>query len=421
MLTAKFESAARYCCLAMLVGLSFTTAGANLALAGFIVCAIFSKKWVTDFHVIWRNPVGQASLLCFAMLCVSQVWADVDAELSWAWISKYKKLLLIPLAMPFFQDRKCKVLLFKTLFFSLLAGLVVSYTNYLGWTGIGDCPSMGCSAHTYITLGVLNCLLFVTAIVLLRTEDMLSKKMFLGVVVVLSWANVLFILPSRTAQILIFILTMWIPFAFWGTDAVDARKKWLGLGFALVLLAAASVAIYSNKNSRLSDSIQRIGEHKLEAINSTDNTISVDVRFEFYRKAWILISEKPLLGWGAGAHEPKLKSMSAQGKTDNERFVFSNPHNEYLTWFIQTGLVGSLLFLYWLYVVIRSSMHIKSDDERLILQGWLLIFTIGCFLNSFLLDFSEGYMTALLIAALSPSFLKKESSVSEPQHDIGRK
>ena len=421
MLTMKFEDVARYCCLAMLVCLSFTTAGANLALAGFIVCAIFSKKWITDFHVIRRNPVVQASLLCFAMLCLSQVWADVDAELSWAWISKYKKLLLIPLAMPFFQNRQHKVALLKALFLSLLLGLVVSYTNYLGWTNIGDCPARGCTAHSYITLGVLNCLLFVVAFVLSRTEAVLANKMFFWIVVVLSWANVLYILPSRTAQILIFILTMWLPFAMLVAHADGKQTKWIALCCSVIILAVTSAAIYSTKSSRLADSIQRIGEHKLEAFKSTNESVSVDVRFEFYRKAYILIAERPLLGWGVGAHEPKLKSMSAEGNTVNESLFSANPHNEYLSWFIQTGLVGFLLFLYWLYVVIRSSMHVKNDEERLILQGWLLIFAIGCFLNSFLLDFSEGYMTALLIAALSPSLLEKESSVSEPQHDIGRR
>jgi len=407
MLAKKFESAARYCCLAMVVCLSFTTAGANLALAGFIICALLSKKLLTDFHVLWKHPVAQASVACFLLLCLSQFWSEVGAGLSWVWISKYKKLLILPFVMPFFQERKNKVFLIKTLFFSLLLGLFISYSNYFRWTDIGDCPAMGCSVHTYITLSALNCLLFVIACVFLTGETSPIKRLFISAVVFLAWVNVVFISPSRTGQILIFVLIMWFPFAMWSKRIIDKRKKWVFFIYGLMVVVFSLTVIHSTKGSRLADSIQKIGAHKADAFKSTNNAVSVDVRFEFYRKAWVLISEKPLLGWGAGAHEPKLLSMSAQGKTESERFVFSNPHNEYLSWFIQTGLIGLLLFLHWLYVVWRSAMRVVNADERLILQGWLLIFTLGCFLNSFLLDFSEGYMTIFLIATLTPFRFKE--------------
>jgi O-antigen ligase len=402
LMNINFENAARYCCLVMLASLSFSTAGANLALVGFLVCAIFSKKWLDEFRWLASSSVAKASLLCFALLCLSTGWSEANWALSLAWISKYKKLLILPLIMPFFQERKDRVVFVNVLFFSLLSGLAVSYLNYFGWTSIGDCPEVGCSTHSYITLSMLNCLLFLVSLALFSSDVDFRKKLFYGLCMLLSAVNVIFVLPSRTGQILFFILLVWLPFAIWAGGVVNARRKWAGLVVSLLLISISLATLQTMKGSRLIESIEKIGAHKVEVFKANNDAISVDVRFEFYRKAFILIQQKPLLGWGAGAHESEFLRMSAQGNTPNEQFKFANPHNEYLSWAVQTGLIGLVVFLYWLFAVWRKSMQIVNADERLIFHGWFLIFTVGSFLNSFLLDFSEGYMMVLLIAALIP-------------------
>jgi O-antigen ligase len=402
MMNINFENAARYCCLAMLACLSFSTAGANLALLGFLVCAIFSKKWLQEFRWLVSSSVAKASLLCFALLCLSTMWSEANWAFSLAWISKYKKLLLLPLIMPFFQERKNRVVFVKVLFFSLLLGLTVSYFNYFGWIRVGDCPEVGCSTHSYITLSMLNCLLFLVSLALFSSEVSSWQKFLYGLCMLLSAMNVIYVLPSRTGQVLFFILLVWSPFAVCSERFVDARRKWVSFVVSLLLICISLVALQTMKGSRLVNSIERIGTHKLEAFKSNDHAVSVDVRFEFYRKALVLMQQKPLLGWGAGGHEPEFFRMSEQGNTPKEQFKFANPHNEYLSWVVQTGLFGLAVFLYWLFVVWRNSMRIVYRDEQLIFHGWFLIFTVGSLLNSFLLDFSEGYMMVLLIAVLTP-------------------
>lgn len=301
-MSINFETAARYCCLAMLACLSFSTAGANLALVSFLVCGALSKKWIHDFHLIASSSVAKASLLCFLLLCISLIWSGVDLAVSLAWISKYKKLLILPLVIPFFKESKDRHLFIQVLFFSLLQGLVISYANYFGWTRTGDCPNMGCSTHSYITLSALNCLLFVNAFALFKVEASPNRRLFLGLCIIFSAVNLIFISPSRTGQILFFILIAWLPFAIWGGNAAHVRKKWIGALVALSLICIAFVALNAVKGSRLSESVDKIGAYKVEAFKSKNEEVSVDVRFEMYRKALALIQAKPLLGWGVGAH-----------------------------------------------------------------------------------------------------------------------
>ena len=414
MTSSLFENYARFSLVAMVVCLSISTAGANFALAGFLLCALLSRTLWRELQKVLQVPIAQVSLGIFVFLIFSVIWSEANTAMAWQWVSKYKKLLLIPLAAPFFYQQMHKALILKWLFASLLLGLSISYLNFFGLTSIGDCPSMGCTAHAYITLSVLNILLLIMSSVFSYATKVLSHRIFFLSVAIASAVNVAWVLPSRTGQLLLLALIVSLPAAVWVFDRHSGRQKiYLALLSTLAIVSIFFAAISLNQGSRLGDSLKKISAHKEESFTSTDSEVSVDVRFEFYRKTLSLIVERPLLGWGAGGHEPELKRLSEQGVTANERFIFANPHNEYLTWAVQTGLLGLACFLFWLFTVWRHAFKIEDPAHKLIMLGWLLIFTLGNFLNSFLLDFSEGYMTVLLIAVLMPFQSQRPCSTEE--------
>jgi O-antigen ligase len=395
----------------MLACLSFSTAGANLALVGFLLCALLSRTLWRELLKVVQAPIAQVSLGIFVFLTLSVIWSEADTATAWQWVSKYKKLLLIPLAAPFFYQPEHKILILKGLFASLLLGLCISYLNFFGFTSIGNCPSCGSTMRHYITLSVLNSLLFIMSCVFLYATKTPSHRVFFLCVAIASAVNVAWVLPSRTGQLLLLALIVSLPAAVWLFDRHAGRRNiYLALLGTLAIVSIFCAAIFLNQGSRLGDSLKKITVHKEQSFTSTDSAVSVDVRFEFYRKALSLIEQRPLLGWGAGGQEPEFKRLSEQGVTANERLVFANPHNEYLTWAVQTGLLGLACFLCWLFIVWRQAVRIEDPAHKLIMMGWLLVFTLGSFLNSFLLDFSEGYMTVLLIAVLMPFKSNKQST-----------
>ncbi len=396
------EDYSRYCIIAMLLGISISTAGANFALAGFLVFALLSKKLQNEFHSIIESPITRASLLLFVILCISVAWSEAQAGIAWQWVSKYKKLLLIPLVAPFFQERKHKILFFKGLVGSLIIGLFISYSNYFGITSIGNCPSYGCSTHSYITLAMLNCLLLIiSSAYLFFSATPKKNKLYAFLLATLTLINIMFVLPSRTGQLMVLCLVASFPIFVWGRPEYADRQKKRNLLICMVLLMGVlGGGVFISKGSRLVESIQKLVVYKQEALKSTDLNVAVDVRSEMYRKTLVLIAEKPFLGRGAGGQEAELIRMSSQGVTQNERYIFANPHNEYLTWTVQVGVLGLVVFLYWLMTVWRQALKVEDSFDRAIMVGWLLIFTLGSFFNSFLLDFSEGYTTALLTAVL---------------------
>ena len=238
----NFEQAARYCCLTMLVCLSFSTAGANFALAGFLFCALLSQKLWSELRKVLQTPLAKISLGTFVFLTLSVMWSDADT--AWQWVSKYKKLLLIPLAAPFFCQQEHKALILKWLFASLLLGLSVSYLNFFGLTSIGDCPSMGCTARNYITLSVFNSLLFIMASVFSYATKVSSHRIFFLSVAIASAVNVAWVLPSRTGQLLLLALIVSLPAAVWFFDRHAGRQKiYLALLSTLAIVSIFFAAI----------------------------------------------------------------------------------------------------------------------------------------------------------------------------------
>lgn len=399
----NFEHYARWCCIIMLLGLSLSTALVNFALVGFLFFGFLSNKRTQILDFIIKNSLAQYSVVLFVIILLSAGWSDAGSNVALHWVSKYKKLLVIPLMMPFFQIDDHKKFFLNGLLFSLLVGLLISYSNYFGLTNIGPCPNVGCSTHSHITLSMFNCLLFLLAIGLSFSAKTLLKRRFYYAVAILSAINVAWVLQSRTGQLMVFTLIVYLSFALQEFKHKSLRgKRWLRLLIAASVVGVLTIGVFIKKESRFADSIQKISAQKAESFKSTDTTVSVDVRFEFYRKTIALIAQKPLLGWGAGGHEPELLRLSEQGVTDYERIIFSNPHNEYLAWTVQTGLLGLACLLLWLFTVWQHASRLEDPVHKLLIMGWLLIFSLGSLLNSFLLDFSEGYMMVLLIAVLIP-------------------
>ncbi len=71
-------------------------------------------------------------------------------------------------------------------------------------------------------------------------------------------------------------------------------------------------------------------------------------RAEVWKTAWAAGLQKPLLGWGIG-NTPLALKETALKETNNLRFqIVDSSHNLFLDWFVQTGAVGLILFLFLL-------------------------------------------------------------------------
>lgn len=399
----KYDDLARYSLMLMVMCLSHTTAGANVALLAFLIFGFLSKRWNSLPSLVYRNSYFLLPILLFSLLALSLLWVDGGVDVGIPWLTKYKKLLLIPLAYPFFVSADEKRLFLKALFISLFIGMVISYLNFVGLMNYGDCPTTACTSHTQITLGALNNLLFILSIYyLMLDEDSVKWRFFYLLTSLFAAYSILFILGSRTGQLTFFVIFLWITYKFIHSNAwAKSNSKYIYI-VSFLMLSIFIYFVISQKDSRLTAMFYKIFMYKGAALNPGEAAVSIDIRTEFFRKVFLLISERPIVGWGVGGHEPELLRMISLGVTREQQFTFTNPHNEFLLWTVQLGILGLLFFCFWLQVIWSYTKRTINSNEIFILQSWLIVFVIGCMFNSYLMDFTEGYMTVLLLSILIP-------------------
>jgi O-antigen ligase len=75
---------------------------------------------------------------------------------------------------------------------------------------------------------------------------------------------------------------------------------------------------------------------------------------------------------------------------------------------VQAGLIGMALYLYLLGRQWWETRHL-TGEEQLMARALVLTMAVGCLLNSFLLDHTEGHLYAYLTALLFAPLLRSES------------
>ena len=77
-------------------------------------------------------------------------------------------------------------------------------------------------------------------------------------------------------------------------------------------------------------------------------------------------------------------------------FALNNPHNQYLLFSLQVGLVGVLVYLVYYASVMRHTL-IHSPMPAVV-WSFFVAFAVGNLFNSFHFDMSEGVLFALGVA-----------------------
>ena len=102
---------------------------------------------------------------------------------------------------------------------------------------------------------------------------------------------------------------------------------------------------------------------------------------------WQLVEKSPVIGYGTGSEEYILKEKYFDNKFYRSFLLGLNAHNQYLSFLLNTGFVGLVLYLFILYSAIKVAF--KSNDFLLMSFVTALIIVS---LSENILDVSKGVL-----------------------------
>lgn len=109
---------------------------------------------------------------------------------------------------------------------------------------------------------------------------------------------------------------------------------------------------------------------KLIQIYDSNERSSLHSRIMIWNASWEIIKESPIIGIGPGTFQEKYLSISGKFKEPYLEWAVPQPHNVFLAFYIQTGLVGFIGFLFLLCWIFGKDK--KNDISKLIMIYILL-------------------------------------------------
>ncbi len=411
--------------------LPFSTALTLLFSAFGLLLAFIGFDW-SSFKQAIRHPISILCVGLFLWLALSMLWSIAPSDELMEGISKYRKLLYVPIvAMLLISTRVkpwflmnffvigCLVVCFGSLSSSsgLLEHLIGPQLPGGGW-GLGgnaakhwfyigppEAPTFG---RAWIAQGAflvfsVTYLLGVTVASFMEVKAPLGRwRRFalIGAIALLTY--VVLNLGGRTGYLLLILGIAFWAGLFWSKNMRFALVCSL-IGFSF-LLGAHSLA-----KPRVLDRVTNAVNDVVEYQESGALT-SQGLRLRFWAVGVNAGLEKPLTGWGVGSYAEVFSRDSEQ--PEDLRNSRPHPHSEWILQFVQGGLLASFLLVGLVLTGLRIFSRLRLAEGShtamvsLGLLGSMFLFLIDGSFNSVLWDLGEGHAFILLTASVISLRLK---------------
>lgn len=358
----------------------------NVALALALLLAL-AGGWRQRGQHIRQRPILWWALGLYAVVLLGVLYTPGPAGDVLVHLSKYAKLLALPLLWPLLQEarwrQRCSQAFMAGMGFILLSvyasiwwQLPWSAMQNLGWGGDHTV------AGDYITQNIMMCFFTLLALTRAQAAAHLWQRGAWALLALLAALAITQLSQGRTG-----FLLLGVTLGVYALAALSGRRRWLALvGVAL----AMALALASSPTLR-----QRLQLGWQEARQSEQMEItSIGGRVNFWRITAQMALEKPLQGWGTGSyHTVWCQHATKEGWC---HFGGWHPHNQYLFFWVENGLPGLLLFVLLLSTPAWLARRAAPGD-RPALWGLSAILAVNSLINAPLFSARESHFFVLML------------------------
>lgn len=364
----------------LVIGLAFSipvsVALTNLILVLILIVFLYERKFKERFEKIKSNPIVYFVLGIVLIHIIGFSYSD-NLSMAGTTFKQIKKLLYIPFLMMFVKREH--ILYYLQAF--VLGMMISEALTYLVWLDIlspfmhadHEMPSP-LMKHTFYTPYVAMASALIVYFLLYKKHKTLVQKTVTGIFLTTMLFN-LFMSGGRGGQVGFLVLFLVLIMYLY-------RDKLLK---GLVIFAIGSTIIFSIAYSYIPLFQERADKavHEVITFNQGQQTTSVGIRLGLYKNYFEIFKENPIFGVGTGDYLDEYEKVNARS---NFKTPIFHPHNMYLLFAVQFGVIGLLLFLSLFIYQLYVGFKIKDD-----LQVWriafplffLIIMTVHWYLYSF--------------------------------------
>lgn len=377
----------------------------NLFLAlALVFTYVSANNWRTLAQLVRKWQI-LLLLVLVTYLLATYFYASSDPGLYSDFLSKYGRLLLIPLLIPAFKSVGDRVLVAQAFLVSMAITLALSYLVWfqvdlsaLGVLPDGEyaIPSNPTVFKKHITHNFFMAIALYFWLISLVGNLQAARSgrkgalvwlILYAALVMAAFINLFAMVDGRTGWVVFCI----VPLAV-GIRRYGYKGFFIGLVLSILVMSAAYLAV-DNVQSRIDKGIQEV----VDFHSGTDQKSSVGERLMLQLSGWRAFQDSAYLGHGIGGIKNAVAPYTSQFGGE----PFQNPHNQYLLLLIQGGILGLGLYLAFIFAAVKGSY--SSAWFAKYIAPVLLMFVAGNLLNSFHYDFSESVAFILLISALGVS------------------
>lgn len=171
------------------------------------------------------------------------------------------------------------------------------------------------------------------------------------------------------------------------------QKKWIAV---LIVAGVVALTFVSSKNfrDRMLSVNSEIGAYSEVMVADTSSAI----RLYYWKVSVLAAMDNPLLGHGVGSWNYEYRRLGA-GKANPTTLSISDPHQLFLLWLVEGGLVGMGLIIALLVHVLNCSRKLEQPEAQ-ILQATVAALVISSMFNSMIFGIGMGDFLCIAIGIL---------------------
>ncbi len=397
----RLERPIRWACYGALISLPLSVAGLNVFLGIAVLFALISREFWQAAPQLVRHPIAMIAVLLLILLAIGTLYSSAPDSESFNYLWRYKKLILIPLLIPFFQEPRFRYQAITCFSLATFLTVLASWSEFFQITHMSD-PAYGDFTGDsvfvmHITQGYLFAMLVALALSLFIASKNLYARLAWLIIAAITVADICWVMWGKTGKVTLVILVIWGCWEWLNSQNWRFITKSI-LQVLCIGLVLGGTAIAA-KNSALSFGVIRT---ELEHSGSTGEITSQGLRREFAKTGVLIFLKSPWIGHGTGSIMTEQSRFAHDAITPVAKVVTVNLHNEYLMQATQVGVLGIALFIAWIVTSWFYSLNSVLAWQGIALRGVLVVFASGCMFNSYLWDHIEGYTFILLLATLVP-------------------